>query len=550
MIKSLSIENFALIDKLAIAFQPGFTTITGETGAGKSILLGALGLALGNRADLTSMKDKERKCIIEATFHIGNYGLQAFFDEADMDYEPETIIRREILPGGKSRAFVNDSPVNLQELQKLGRFLIDIHSQHQTRDLTDDAYQFQIIDAIAGNATRLTDYSQTLIQYKSTRKELARLKEEQATMQREADYNAFLLEELLTAKIVVGEMAELEQEVATLSNVEALQEHLQRALSVASDEQFGIRQNLREFRASLQKLAGISSEYEMLLARTSTLMVEFDDVTAELETMADKVVSNPQRLEEANARLQMLSALMKKHLVSDESALIAIQNALDEKVVSGAEIAIKIEKAEASLQALSEQLDAIAGQLHQSRGAAVPTLASEITEILARLGMPHARFDIQFHPVDQYLSNGKEEVAFRFAANKGSDFGLLKKVASGGEMSRIMLAVKSILARYQNLPTIIFDEIDTGVSGEIAGSMGDIMKAMSGHMQLFSITHLPQIAAKGNQQYKVFKEVQGSTTVSSIVPLSDAERVDEIARMLSGATISDSAIAHARALLD
>lgn len=550
MITSLSIENFALIDRLSIDFHSGFSTITGETGAGKSILLGALGLALGNRADLTSLKDKSRKCIIEATFRISDYGLQDVFDELGFDYDAETIIRREILPTGKSRAFVNDTPVNLQELQQLGNQLIDIHSQHETRELADRSYQFRIIDAVAGNSDLLRDYADKLKSYRDTQRQLDEAEQELARSQKEQDYNAFLLEELISANLREGEVQELESELAVLSNAGMITENFQKALLLSADENMGIHRNLREFRAALQKLASISDEYNLLSERTGSLLVEFDDIVSEIEKLSEKVNVDPHRLDYVNERLQQLSALMKKHQVASEEELISVRIELDEKLVSATEIENRIESLKNSLADLGDGLNRLGKQIHDKREAAIPALTGNIVEILSRLGMPHARFNITLNLTDRYSENGMDDLDFLFAANKGSDFGPLKKVASGGEMSRIMLAVKSILAQYQNLPTIIFDEIDTGVSGEVANAMGDIMKSMGLAMQVLSITHLPQIAAKGQWQYKVYKSVEGDQTHSSIVRLSDDERIEEIAKMLSGSTVSDSAITHARALLD
>jgi len=550
MITSLHIENFALIDKLSIDFSSGFSIITGETGAGKSILLGALGLALGNRADLSSLKNKDEKCIIEAQFRISGYDLQPFFEANDLDYDDETIIRREILPSGKSRAFVNDSPVNLQELQALGEKLIDIHSQHETRELSDESFQFAIIDAIAANRDTLSAYSSLLKAYKQRLADLDQLKQKRNDALKEQDYHSFLLEELLAANLKPDDQHELESLAAKLGNVEFIREYLDKSVALANDERFGIVQNLKEFKASLQKIASLSDEYQTLADRSASVLIEFDDIVSDLERAAETLTGDPAQLELVNQKLQTIYNLQKKHQVSTVAELLEIQDDLDRKVISVSGMESEIETLESAISADQNALDALAATLHHSRIKAIPILTDKMTAILADLGMPNVRFKIDATETTHFYGNGKDQLQFLFSANKGSDFGLLKKVASGGEMSRIMLAVKSILAQYSNLPTIVFDEIDTGVSGEIANKMAEIMKGMSAKMQVFAITHLPQIAAKGDTHYKVFKTVSGASTQSELKLLSADERVTEIAQMLSGAAVSDSAINHARALLN
>lgn len=549
MLASLSIKNFALIEQLDIRFSNEFSIITGETGAGKSILLGALGLVLGRRADLTSLKDKEQKCIIEAHFEIKAYALQPFFEENDLDYEDTTIIRREILPSGKSRAFVNDSPVNLQELQQLGDFLLDIHSQHQTQELSNEEYQIQILDAIAGQQPLLQEYKGNLSKYKAVKARLKKLQSEKEALVKEQDYNSFLLEELLAANLKEGEQQEYEAVFEKLNNVEFIKESLDKSLAVADEEQIGVTQNLKEIKASLQKIAGLSAEYQELFDRVSSVLIEFDDVSDEIRKHAETLMSDPEQLELVNQKLQLIYSLQKKHQVGTVEELLVIQNDLDNKAVFADDLEAMIHSLEKELEATIVVLDAKAAAISESRKQAAPVLIEKIIAILSELGMPNARFEFEIKQTDTYLLSGKDEVQLLFSANKGTSFGLLKKVASGGEMSRIMLAVKAILANYTKLPTIIFDEIDTGVSGEIAHKMGDIMKKMSKQMQVFAITHLPQIAAKGNQHYKVFKSTQGENTVSELKLLGNEERIVEIAEMLSGKDISDSALNHAKSLL-
>lgn len=550
MITSLSIENFALIEKLSISFSGGFSTITGETGAGKSILLGALGLALGKRADLTSLKNKEEKCIIEATFKVSDYNLQSFFETNDLDYEDETIIRREILPSGKSRAFVNDSPVNLQELQLLGDYLIDIHSQNETRELSEEHFQFAIIDAISGNRKVLGEYGALLKEHRKAKTAYADFKTKLGEALKEQDYNSFLLEELLSAQLRADEQETLEALYAKLSNVEFIKENLDKSVALANEERFGILQNMKEFRASLQKIAPLSEDYHSLSERAGSALIEFDDIAKELEQLAENLHGDPEQMELVNNKLQAIYNLQKKHQVSSVAELLDIQEDLDNKMVSVSELESQIQKTEDEIVRIETNLDLLADSIHDNREKAIPILSQKLAAILQLLGMPNVQFRIEVKQVPNYFPNGKDELQFLFSANKGSDFGMLKKVASGGEMSRIMLAVKSILAQYSNLPTIIFDEIDTGVSGEIANKMGDIMKDMSSSMQVFSITHLPQIAAKGSSHYKVFKTVLGNQTQSELKLLDGSERVTEIAQMLSGSAVSDSAINHAKALLN
>ena len=550
MLTTLSIKNFALIEKLNIDFSENFSIITGETGAGKSIVLGALGLVLGKRADLTSLKNKEEKCVIEAQFEISRYGLQSFFEANDLDYENDTIIRREILPSGKSRAFVNDSPVNLQELQELGQFLIDIHSQHQTQELSEEKFQFDIIDSIGNNQNIILEYALILKKYKSLKGNLSDLKSKLLEASKEQDYNSFLLEELLSAKLISGEQEELEAVYEQLNNVEFIKENLNKSLSVAEEEQFGVLNNLKEIKASLQKIAGFSTEYNALLERVNSVSIEFDDIVSEMNQIGEALINDPEQLELTNQKLQNIYNLQKKHQVSTIEELLAIQEDLDNKVISVDSLQQEIEKIENEITSNEAELDKFSILIRENRQKAIPILAEKLISILDLLGMPNVRFKIEVKPSGAYHNNGKDDLDFLFAANKGSDFGLLKKTASGGELSRIMLAVKSILSQYQKLPTIIFDEIDTGVSGEIADKMGEIMKEMSKMMQVFAITHLPQIAAKGKVHFKVSKTTVGEITNSELKLLSGEERIIEIAQMLSGKDVSDSAINHAKALLN
>ncbi|MBP6374564.1 MAG: DNA repair protein RecN [Flavobacterium sp.] len=550
MITSLSINNYALIEKLAIDFSSGFTTITGETGAGKSILLGALGLVLGKRADLSSLKNKEEKCIIEAQFAIANYHLQAFFDEANLDYEDHTIIRREILPSGKSRAFVNDTPVNLQELQDLSVLLLDIHSQHETQELSDEKTQFQIIDAVAQNQIVLAEYQKTLKIYKATLAELHALEEQKINLLKEQDYHAFLLYELQAISLDELNLEELETQAQALENVSLIKENLAKSYAIADQDAVGILAQLTEMKADLQRIAGFSAQFQQLQERVSATYIELKDIVAELASAADLVNEDPAALARIQEQLQQLYSLQKKHQVQTIPDLIAIRDGLSAKVATAAHLDETLTRLVEQKTKLALELDQLAATLHQNRVEAIPNLVHQWTTLLADLGMPAVRFEMKLVPTETYLAQGKENLHFLFSANAGSDLGLLKKVASGGEMSRIMLATKAILANYTQLPTLIFDEIDTGVSGEIATKMAAIMQSMSASRQVFAITHLPQIAAKGQVHYKVYKEAVLGSTQTQLKQLSAAERIIEIAEMLSGKDPAESAINHAKALLN
>ena len=550
MITSLSIKNYALIEKLAIDFSKGFPIITGETGAGKSIILGAMGLVLGRRADLTSLKNKEEKCVIEAYFDISKYNLKSFFEANDLDYEDETIIRREILPSGKSRAFINDSPVNLQELQDLSLFLIDIHSQQQTQELSNEGVQSKIIDTIANDQQEIANYQTLLKSYKEDKSNLNLLLKKQAESIKEQEYNTFLLNELVAAQLKSGEQEQLEADFEKLNNVETIKEAVDKSLALANEEQIGALSTLKEIKIALQKIASFAPEYASLLERITSLVIELDDISDELTNCSEKLINDPEQLDLISQKLQLIFNLQKKHQVTTVDELLAIQMNLENTLFELGNLESDIATLTQSIQDKTSQLDALALVIHEKRTKAVPVLSDKLISILATLGMPNVRFTIEIKAADNYYQNGKDEIQFLFSANKGTDFGLLKKVASGGEMSRIMLAVKAILAQYSKLPTLIFDEIDTGVSGEIAIRMGEIMKEMSQTMQIFAITHLPQIAAKGNAHFKVFKSTVGEDTQSELQLLNEEETVLEIAQMLSGAVVSDSALNHAKSLLN
>ena len=549
MLSSISINNYALINHLHIDFSSGLSIITGETGAGKSILLGALGLVLGNRADLSALKDSSKKCVVEAKLAIGTYALQSFFENADLDYEQDTIIRREILPSGKSRAFVNDTPVTLSVLNALKVKLMDVHSQHQTSELSDVNFQFTMIDALSKNQTKIGSYKRGLKQLNTLKKELLQIEETQREANQQYDYNLHLFEELEAANLVANEQETLEVSLDKLNNVEEIQLHLSAALSLTISDEIGIQNLLSSVASNLQKVAPFSKEYEAIATRFSSLKIELDDLVGELENANELLEFNPNEAEKINDRLQLIYNLQKKHYVNSISDLISIQTTLSEKLLQKENAEEHIAAKNKEIEAISEKLDKVALSISDARIKTVPKLKKSLEHLLSELGMENARFSIQISPSQNYFTNGKDELQFLFSANKGGNFGELKKVASGGELSRIMLSVKKILSEHTQLPTIIFDEIDTGVSGEISNKIAQIMQQMSQHMQVITITHLPQIAAKGAQHYKVFKSDVNGKTTTNLKQLSPEERIIEIAEMLSGKEISDSALTHAKELL-
>ena len=550
MLVSISIKNYALINELHIDFSSGLSIITGETGAGKSILLGALGLVLGNRADSSSLKNTTTKCVVEAIISIDTYSLQDFFETEDIDYESNTILRREILPSGKSRAFVNDTPVTLLVLTALRARLIDIHSQHQTLQVSDQKFQFQLMDAVANNESKLASYKSGLASYTKEKKRLEEIQLAQREASLQYDYNSHLYNELLEAKLLEDEQELLEEKLDKINNVEEIKQNLSEALQLTTDENIGIQNLLFSLEQKLAKIASYSGEYQELLDRISSVKIESDDIIGEIETAYELVDFNPTEAEQLNDRLQLIYNLQKKHYVNTISELLTIQSELFKKVNTVENAEQSLLDQETIVNGIADKLDAVALKISDARSKIILKLSKQLADILADLGMPHARFQIKNTLSENYYNNGKDSLEFLFSANKGGQYGELKKVASGGELSRVMLAIKKILSENSQLPTIIFDEIDSGVSGEISNKMAHIMSQMSQKMQVITITHLPQIAAKGNQHYKVYKEEVNNITTTNLKQLSEDERIVEIAEMLSGKNISDSALTHARELLN
>ena len=550
LITSLKILNYALIDNLDISFTDGLSCITGETGAGKSILMGGLSLVLGKRADLNVLKDPNKKCVIEATFYIDNYSLREFFDEAQIDYQKETLLRREIIPGGKSRAFINDSPVTLEKINRLSDFLIDVHSQNENQTLFKDEYQFLVLDALAENDILINEYNKNLIEFNVTKKIYDELLLKSHSLKQESDYNKFLYDELVNEDLNLDSQISLVEEIEKLSNVEDLQLNLSQSIQIIEGDQIGLLTQISNLKAVLKNAVEKSNSFSTLHDRVTVLDIELKDILDQLIDKLYELESNPSLLENLNHKLDKIHSLFHKHNVDNISDLLNIKDQLETKLNENINLDSKIEDLKIKLKNFEETLNRKAFQIHEKRKNTIPVLCNEIEEMIAKMGMQRAKFKVELNFSENFLYNGKDQINFLFSANLGASFRPIKKVASGGEMSRIMLAIKAILSRFKHLPTIVFDEIDTGVSGTISNEIGNVMAQMGQYMQVFTITHLPQVAAKGKQHYKVYKEVQGSSTVTNIKKLDEEDRVVELAQMLSGEDLTETAFDHARQLLN
>ncbi|MFV0418229.1 MAG: DNA repair protein RecN [Dysgonomonas sp.] len=550
MLKSLYIKNYALIDSLEIDFESGFSVITGETGAGKSIILGALSLILGQRADIKSIKQGEARCVIEGSFDVSDYDLKSFCEEKGIEYDSDSyILRREILSTGKSRAFINDSPVSLNDLKELGGQLIDIHSQHQNLLLSDSRFQMQVVDALAGNKTLLKEYQQAFTQYKQAEKSLAELREQVRRSKGEEDYLRFQYNALSEAALQKGEQEELESELETLNHAEDIKSSLYKIHNLLSEDESGIVTALKEGLHSSQSLVKVYTKAEEISQRLDAAYIDLKDLSAEVERYANDVEFNPDRMGFIESRLDLIYSLQKKHHLNSVSELLELYG----------EFAQKIENIESS----DEQVATLEKELRHKHGLAlekakvlsgkriaiIPSFEKELMAKIAYLGMPNTRFECKMSADEELGIYGQDSLLFLFSANKNAPLQPVANVASGGEISRLMLCVKSMIAGATALPTIIFDEIDTGVSGEIADKMGQVMLEFGKNMQVIAITHLPQIAAKGKVHYRVYKTDTVTETITSLISLTNEERLEEVARMLSGATVTDAAIQNARMML-
>jgi DNA repair protein RecN (Recombination protein N) len=550
LITTLAIKNYALIEDIRVDLQKGMTVITGETGAGKSILLGALALILGKRADLTSVKVASRKCVIECEFHIKNYDLQTVFERHDLDYHHHTIIRREILPSGKSRAFVNDTPVSLGQLQKLGVQLVDIHSQQETLSLSSENVQIEIIDILAENELLLETYSKKLEIFNNISTTIDSLKNAKERDAKELDYHTFLYNELVEADLKEIVQSDLEDTFETLNNSETIQTSLTQIIQILSADQIGTMETAKEARVVLGKIKDFSSQFEHYWNRLNSSIIELEDIFDGFQDFEALAEANPSKLFEINEKLQLLYSLQQKHSVATVDELMTIQNNLEVKIESVINTDEKLHDLENEQSSLRDELLKSGCLLHKKRQKAIPMFKEKLERYLGKLGLPNAKFNFELLASNTFKKNGTDSLEVLFTANKGLSFGSLKKTASGGEMSRIMLSVKAILANYKKLPTIIFDEIDTGVSGEIANQMAAIMSEMSFSTQLLSITHLPQIAAKGEHHIKVYKEEFGDVTRTLLSVLDHEDRIAEIAKMIGGNIVTDTTAASAKELLN
>lgn len=551
MLKSLFVQNYALIDRLEIDFHEGFSVITGETGAGKSIILGALSLILGQRADSKSIKQGENKCVIEGHFDISAYSLEEYFRENDIEYDAScSILRRELLASGKSRAFVNDTPVSLNQLKELGARLIDIHSQHQNLLLSDNSFQLQVLDMMAGNQALLEKYRAEFLLYKKYRSELKSLTEQSAREKEEEDYLRFQFSQLCEAKLIEGEQEELEKEQKMLNHAEEIKGNLYKICQLLSNDEGGVVQLLREAMQVAGATSKVYADGEDIAKRIESNYIDLKDLASESESLAEDIEFNPERLSFIDERLSLIYQLEQKHRVKTVEELLVIQQELDSRLSVIDNSDEELTKLTALVDKQFAVVTELAEKLTQKRKKHAPQLAKELMLKVSPLGMPHAKIELAFETKKQLDENGAEKVDFLFSANKNGHLQPVANIASGGEVSRLMLCLKALIANAKALPIIVFDEIDTGVSGEIADKMGVIMWEMSQVMQVISITHLPQIASKGNHHYKVYKEDNEHSTATRLRIMDKNDRTAEVARMLSGAELTQAALENAQELIN
>ncbi len=550
MLQHLRIQNFALIEETEVHLNNGLTVITGETGAGKSILLGALGLTLGNRADVSSLHDKAKKCIIEAQFNIKEYSLKSFFESNELDFEEVTTIRREITPEGKSRAFINDTPTTLSVLKELGEQLIDIHSQHETLLLRETNFQFELVDAFAQTTNLFSDYKKQFNALQKLRKQLEELTAQEIQAKKELDYFQFQFNELEEANVKVGEQQQLEEESETLENAEFIKGSLVKSSLAINGGDENIVSALALVKQQLQSVSKFGKQFNELFERINSVTIELKELSKDIDACEEDVVYDNSRLEEVNAQLDKLNRLLKKHAVNSEEELLVIKTDIEAKLQQFSSLEVAIEKTQKEILASEKQCKSLAKDLSDNRQKSTAGIEQNIKTMLTSLSMANAQFKIELKPLDALSVNGQDAISFLFTANKGAEFKELHKTASGGELSRLMLCLKALLAERTALPTIIFDEIDTGVSGDVADKIGNILFAMGKTMQVITITHLPQMASKGGNHLFVYKSDSKDKTTSSIKALNKEERIAEIAKMLSTGTPTETALKNAKELLN
>ena len=550
MLTRLSISNYALIDKLTVDFHRKLNTVTGETGAGKSIILGALGLILGNRAELSVLKDNSQKCIVEGIFNVGNYNLNPFFEEYDLDYDPVTILRREITPSGKSRAFINDTPVNQKTLRELGLQLIDIHSQHQNLELVNQKFQLELVDTIAKTEKVQESYRQIFSGFLNLKTSLEELKTKSEKAKADLDYFKFQFNQLEEAALQEGEQTDLEAELEKLSHAEEIKSALTKAVQLLDDEQLSVIQNIKEGQKSIENIQNYISEAPGLAERLQSSFIELKDIVEEASYLAEKVEHNPARIEAINNRLNIIYSLQQKHTVSTVQELIDLRNSFDRKINTVVGYEEEIRLLENNLKEQKEKLEQKANQLTLHRKKSFSKIEESVVSDLRLLGMEKSKLNIEHQNLPDFGTNGKDSVSFLFSANTDTAPAEISKIASGGEMSRLMLAIKNLLRNSKALPTVIFDEIDSGVSGEIGVKMGNIIKSFSASTQIINITHLPQIAARGDAHLQVCKFEKAGKTFISLKQLSENERVEELAKMVGGESLTESTLKTAQELLN
>ncbi|WP_285269706.1 DNA repair protein RecN [Kaistella rhinocerotis] len=548
MLSRIFIQNFALIDSLEITLNKGLQVITGETGAGKSIILGALRLILGERADLKSLQNSESKSVVEAEFVVGE-NFRVFFEENDLDFDEHTIIRREVLPNGKSRAFVNDVPVTLDILRGLSGNLIDIHSQFETSNLFSDEYQFSIIDGLSGNKNLISKYQKHFSDFKKLNRDLNLAKQQLADGNKENDYKTFLLNELNDANLDQIDLEELQSKVKKQENAETITENLSQIFAKMDAEEVGILDSLNDVKAKLSKVAELSHEFTLLNQRFQENFLDFKDIVFELQDEAEKMDTSPELLFELTTTLNSVNSLLVKHSVNTVEELRAIRDELESEQHNFSQLENTIADLQKKKETAQAQLEKLAAELAANRIKSAPIFVSKVETLLKQLGLEKAKLEVGLQPAEDFNNFGKEEIKLLFQANSGFALKPIQSAISGGERSRVMLSIKKLMAENTELPTLILDEIDTGVSGKVAEEMGNVMREMSDNRQLIVITHLAQVAAKGDNNYKVVKRDIAGKTQSTIIPLDSSEKLNEIAQLLSGAKITEAAISQARELM-